>query len=653
VLVRRSLFIAAALAALAADVSARQASSRLFRPDDLFLIQRVGANAWSPDAQYLALEFTKPSRWLDPVIPTNDIVLFDVRARASRRLSPDSPRYLGFFNPLWSPDGRRLAFLSVDNDAMVRVLVWTVGASAPAVFDDIDARIGNNEPPIAWVDGSRLAVMAWEAGAEKSGPLYLRVWRGRNVADAWKRAVDGRTAAVSVSESAAGNAATAPNVQLVVLDLTSGARRTLARGRLHRLSVSADGCCISVLRESPGVPGQPVASYFDRVARTGDVDEGYTAVNWGTERHVVDARTGDARAVSSFTPPPRPSPKVDVPSSPPHPDARQLSVAPTGDAALYVAHGADGSRLWIAGGGGHPLSSTAEIWRANEWVRDLKLGRAESFAYTSIGGASLTGWILLPPDYVPGTRIPVITNVYPGTVHGAQLPAVFSPFQSHFEHPQLFAALGYAVLLPSMPSPADPLDAYALEPLLNGVLPAVEALVARGIADPDRIAVLGQSYGGFAALGLITQTTRFRSAIASASYSNLASLYGTFYGQYRYGDQGRPEAAQVLRMLQLESAGGGAMGLGGPPWAMPEQYQTKSPLFRADKVQTPLMLIHGEIDFIPIQQAEEFFTALLRQDKRALLVRYAGEGHTIADRENVLDLWRRLADWLTSTLAPV
>lgn len=64
------------------------------------------------------------------------------------------------------------------------------------------------------------------------------------------------------------------------------------------------------------------------------------------------------------------------------------------------------------------------------------------------------------------------------------------------------------------------------------------------------------------------------------------------------------------------------------------------------------MLIHGELDFIPIQQAEEFFTALFRQDKRAVLVRYAGEGHTISGRANVLDLWRRLADWLADTMAP-
>jgi hypothetical protein len=153
----------------------------------------------------------------------------------------------------------------------------------------------------------------------------------------------------------------------------------------------------------------------------------------------------------------------------------------------------------------------------------------------------------------------------------------------------------------------------------------------------------GQSDGGFATLGLIAQTSRFRTAIASASFSDLVSLYGTFYGQYRYGDAGEPQTGQVFRMLQLEKDSG---GLGGPPWLKSDRYRADSAILQADKVQTPLMLVHGDLDFIPVQQAEEFFTALYRQDKRADFVRYQGEWHEIANRENVLDLWRRIASWL-------
>jgi dipeptidyl aminopeptidase/acylaminoacyl peptidase len=200
-----------------------------------------------------------------------------------------------------------------------------------------------------------------------------------------------------------------------------------------------------------------------------------------------------------------------------------------------------------------------------------------------------------------------------------------------------------------MPEPKNTSDSHALESLPNGVIPAIDAAIANGVADAKRIAVLGQSDGGFAVLGLITQTNRFRSAIASAGFSNFDSLYGTFYGQYRHGDSGRPEAAQMLRMLQLEK---GVMGLGGPPWKEPDRYRENSAIHRAHKVETPLLLIHGELDFIPIQQSEEFFTALFRQDKRVRFLRYAGEGHTISDRANVLDLWQQIEKWLAETMPP-
>jgi dipeptidyl aminopeptidase/acylaminoacyl peptidase len=105
----------------------------------------------------------------------------------------------------------------------------------------------------------------------------------------------------------------------------------------------------------------------------------------------------------------------------------------------------------------------------------------------------------------------------------------------------------------------------------------------------------------------------------------------------------------VLRMLQAEQ---GAMGMGGPPWAQADRYRADSPILRADKVRTPLMLVHGDLDFVPIQQAEEFFTALYRQDKRVLFVRYQGEPHSFSSRANVVDLWHRIDAWLAETMAP-
>jgi dipeptidyl aminopeptidase/acylaminoacyl peptidase len=96
----------------------------------------------------------------------------------------------------------------------------------------------------------------------------------------------------------------------------------------------------------------------------------------------------------------------------------------------------------------------------------------------------------------------------------------------------------------------------------------------------------------------------------------------------------------------------GVDNLGGPPWVNFDLYRAGSAVLQADKVETPLMLIQGDLDFVPIQQGEEFFTALLRQNKRAEFVRYQGERHTIDDRANVLDLWKRVSDRLAETMAP-
>src|SRR5205823_3613919 len=109
-----------------------------------------------------------------------------------------------------------------------------------------------------------------------------------------------------------------------------------------------------------------------------------------------------------------------------------------------VANGTDGTHLWLAGGGGE--SAPRELWHANEWIRDIAVGKSEAVRYNALDGTALTAWLLLPPGYTPPAKLPMVTVIYPGTTFGANPPSSFSVFTSDFEHPQLFAALGYAVL---------------------------------------------------------------------------------------------------------------------------------------------------------------------------------------------------------------
>lgn len=645
----RTAITLTALVAAPLNLASQQAlRQRKFQPEDLFRVRQVGAVAWSADGLYAAIELTRPGHTLDSGVPTNEIALLDVKAGTLRTVTSDAPRYVGFFNAIWSPDGRRLAFLSVDGNAVVEPWIWRVGAAdAPTPIRDLDVRAEFNDRPIMWLDSKHIVALAWDIGAEKSGNLYFRILRGRNVADQWKHALDTQLPSVSVLESGRYTERKGPSARLVVVDVKTNTTKTLTRGQIHNLNVSADGRFMKFEQEEPGVPGQAVSSYF--ALAMPDVDAAYMAVNRGTATHVIDERSG-AEVASSLMPEAKSKsePKADRSVTPPRPDATWLSSAPVGGAALYKANASDGSHLWLCGGAVPPRASCTEIWHANEWMQEIKTGRVESISYKAADGSALTAWLLLPPDYSAGTKVPMVTIVYPGDMYGPKEPSSFSLFQGHFwRHPQLFAALGYAVLLPSMPPAKNQAD--KLKVLPDGVLPAVDAVIARGIVDPDRVAVAGQSDGGFATLGLITETSRFRSAIESAGFSDLVSLYGTFYGQYRYGDAGPPEKGQVLRMLQMEK---GSDDLGSPPWIDADSYRAGSAVLSAGKVETPLMLIHGDLDYVPIQQDEEFFTALLRQDKRAEFVRYQGEWHTISNRANVLDLWKRVTEWLAETMAP-
>jgi dienelactone hydrolase len=673
-------------ACTAAGALPAAAQQRAMTPADLFRVEQVGSVAWAPDGRHATVEIRRPGRWLDGSLPTFEMRVLDSRSAVLRTLRAPGGPYLGFFGASWSPGGRRVLFLSLDTAGVVRPWVWEAGATSARLVPGVEVRYGGGDRNVAvWTGDERVLVLAREEGARNEGSLYFRVTRGRNAADAWARAARGEATPTVLESGGPPAAAPAARLRIVAVDFRSGAHRTLARGDIHLLRLSPDRRTLAFFRQRPGAP---VASHF---ARDTEEDRLYDRLNWGTELNLVDAATGAPRgaAVEIGDPhhetliwlpggvpalragddlgaPPRwvalregrlePAVLAPVdtasarpaspPPGPPREGALRVGTAPARDAALYVAEDpADGTRLWLARTGAPPV----ELWRGNEWVRSVRTGRAEAVAYTALDGGALTGWILYPPGYVPGTRVPVVTVVYPGHRFTARTPATFSPLSESFEHPQMLAALGYAVVRPSMPEVDRPFAADAVGAARNGVLPLLDTLVARGIADPERIAVLGQSAGGFAALALVTTTDRFRTAIASASYSNLVSLYGTLYGQHRYGDAGDPRHGQLLRMLQVER---GSFGTGAPPWEAPERFHANSPLLRAAHVRAPVMLVHGDLDFIPVQQAEEFFTALYRQDKRARLVRYHGEWHTISARANVLDLWVQIESWLRETMPP-
>lgn len=312
--------------------------------------------------------------------------------------------------------------------------------------------------------------------------------------------------------------------------------------------------------------------------------------------------------------------------------------SPSTGAAALAAEDSTGTWLRLARRG-----AVDTLVAADRWLADVAAGPTRKLEYESPDGETLTAWMILPPDHREGERHPTVTWVYAGLVHGEDPPG---GAELHATSPvsalQLLAARGYAVLLPSMPMPPFGETADPREHMTGGVLPAVEEAVAAGLADSARVGLMGHSYGGYTVYHLVSLTDRFRAAVAMAGPVDLEAFYGTFDARARHGHMQHPLVSRWFKMAWTEQAQG---RMGAPPWAAPERYRRASPLTHVERVETPLMMIHGDRDFVDVEQAEAFFTALHRQGKRARLVRYVGEGHIPMRRPNVLDMWDRIFTW--------
>lgn len=309
---------------------------------------------------------------------------------------------------------------------------------------------------------------------------------------------------------------------------------------------------------------------------------------------------------------------------------------------LFNDRAPNGTFLWATDAAGNNPSKLLSL---NEHLADVQWGQTQLIEYRGIDGEALKGGVILPPDYVPGRKYPTLLWVYAGAMVRDLDSSFFDPYSPGMYNMRLYAAKGYVVLMPSMPLKPDGGKNDDYIDLPKGVMPAVDRLIELGIADPDRLAVMGQSYGGYSTYSLVTYTNRFKAAIAMAGITELVSLYGQFDPTAR--DYPGIEHQKSSNWGLLEH---GQVSMGVPPWQDLWRYLRNSPLYFVDRVQTPLLMIHGEQDIRgPMTQAEEFFYALYRQGKRAKLSRYWGEDHGLRQSPaNVRSVVDEIVDWLQS-----
>lgn len=283
--------------------------------------------------------------------------------------------------------------------------------------------------------------------------------------------------------------------------------------------------------------------------------------------------------------------------------------------------------------------------QVNDAYRDIEPPRMLPIRHTGPGGQELTSWLFLPVRRA--ARPALIVRPYLGDDYRTPPPAR-PPVLGLAADVRVLVGAGYAVLMPSLPVGEG--DHAPLHGLATRVLDIVDAAArqAPGTFDPARLALWGHSYGGYTTMGIIGQSDRFKAAIAMNAPMNLISIYGTFQPSWRVSPEDGVWPSWPAGWAE-DSQG----RMDAPPWQVPERYMQNSPLFLAEAIRTPVMLIHSDQDLVPLPQAEEMFSALYRQNKDAVIVTYWGEGHIISSPGNVRDLYERAFRWFDRYLAPV
>ncbi|HET9453093.1 MAG TPA: prolyl oligopeptidase family serine peptidase [Gemmatimonadaceae bacterium] len=272
---------------------------------------------------------------------------------------------------------------------------------------------------------------------------------------------------------------------------------------------------------------------------------------------------------------------------------------------------------------GPSLTSLTRISDANPQQKNYNWGTAELVSWHSADGVPLKGVLFKPENFDSTKKYPMI--VYHYEQLSQNLHAYVPPNGRNVTNPTHYVSNGYLVFTPDIYYQ----EGYPGPSALKSIVPGVNMLLARGYVDPKGIGIQGQSWGGYQGLYMITQTNIFSAAMLGAPVVNMTSAYGGI----RWG-------SGLARAFQYET---GQSRIGKSIWDSPLRYIENSPLFWLDKVQTPLFMMHNDMDdAVPWYQGIEAFVAMRRLGKEVYLINYNNDVHNPASRANQKDMAMRM-----------
>jgi dipeptidyl aminopeptidase/acylaminoacyl peptidase len=653
-------FLIVACVLLAAPLS----SARQLRPvtvDDLMRLRSVFDVRVSPDGAYVAYVVSTPSIATNTQDP--QIFLVSTKGEASRRLGSDARVFapaLPAARLRWLQDSREVSFLALA-DGRPQVFVAPIDGGPSRAVTTAPQGVATYE----WApDGKQLAFLSRDA-AERT--TVVRAGTPEPATRLWVQPLGGSSRSITPTGHYVDGLSWSPDGREIAYS-ASGITGFLAPYFSRIYAVASDGTGPRTIVDRSGMNAQPQFSpdgsaiaFITTNERTGIIaPRGLAVVEarsttkpdirsfslggawigemlWARDSRSIYALMNEGTFATGAHMFEMPIVRISLG------DGKAERVVGGATVNYSMGFSRDGRTLTYRAVEGRTMGDVfvqdvvsgtrIRLTDINPELKELAFGDLRPISWRSFDGKEIWALLLTPPGWDGKRRLPLIVYCHGGPIGGVTY-GIFPQFahtvgQVDPYPTEALASAGYAVLFP-MPRGGSGYGEAGHRAIINGwgesdyedIMAGVDHLIAQNIADPDRLGVMGASYGGFMTNWIVTQTDRFKAASSAASISDLMDLY--------YLPDGGDLMIEYFKH----------------PWENRDGYVAHSPITFVERVKTPILIQHGDRDpRVPIATAQRFYRALKALGKVVEYDVYPGGGHVYYEPGQQRESMRRNMEW--------